>query len=139
MATELVGMSLDTHSKLDCRIAWSYEHRDLTGTSPMRPNQDSFLDAALGGGGMDRQAPQVGRFHRQPDAADHVTVPGAILSHQDGAARGHLVVFEAIAVAGNLEAHAVPEVVAVRFRPDRVQIVAAFVDEQQQAFPARQP
>ena len=55
------------------------------------------------------------------------------------AARGHLVVFEAIAVAGNLEAHAVPEVIAVRFRPDRVQIVAAFVDEQQQAFPARQP
>jgi hypothetical protein len=81
----------------------------------------------------------MGRLDRQPDAADHVPIPGAIRRHQDGAARGHLVVFEAIAVASNLESHAVPEVIAVRFRPDRVQIVAAFVDEQQQAFPARQP
>jgi hypothetical protein len=105
----------------------------------MRPDKDGLLDAALGGGGMDRQAPQMRRLDRQPDATDHVPRLGAILSHQDGAARGHLVVFEAISVAGNLEAHAVPEVVAVRFRPDRVQIVAAFVDEQQQAFPARQP
>jgi len=105
----------------------------------MRPDKDGLLDAALGGGGMDRQAPQVGRLDRQPDPADHVPLLGAIRRHQDGAARGHLVVFEAIAIAGNLEAHAVPEVVAVRFRPDRVQIVAAFVDEQQQAFPARQP
>jgi hypothetical protein len=88
---------------------------------------------------MNRQASQVGRLDLQPDATDYVPIPGAIRRHQDGAARGHLVVLVAIAVAGNLEAHAVPEVIAVRFRPDRVQIIAAFVDEQQQAFPARQP
>jgi hypothetical protein len=81
----------------------------------------------------------MGRLDRQPDATDHVPIPGAILRHQDGAARWHLAVLVAIAVAGNLESHAVPEVIAVGFRSDRVQIVAALVDEQQQAFPSRQP
>jgi hypothetical protein len=105
----------------------------------MRPDEDGFIDAALGGGGMDRQAPQVGRLDHHPDPTDHVPISGAILRHQDGAARGHLSVIVAIAVGGDLESHAVPEVIAVRFRPDRVQIVAAFVDEQQLAFPACQP
>jgi hypothetical protein len=81
----------------------------------------------------------MGSLDRQPDATDHVPIPGSILRHQDGAARGHLAVLVAIAPASNLESHAVPEVIAVRFRPDRVQIVAAFVDEQQLAFPACQP
>lgn len=46
------------------RKARSFEYRDGSGASAMSPEQDGFRHAALGGRGMDRQAPQAWRLYR---------------------------------------------------------------------------